>query len=227
MMLIAEEFLLLCLDEAGSRRLSVEKVDPALGGALLAELALMGRIVVADDPGWRQRGRVTVTSTEPTGDTELDRALHAVAAPQGRRAKDLISSMSFRRITKGLRDRLLDRLVTAGVLARRRKPVLGFIPRTVWPTVDAGPRQGVCERLRLALVDRLTPSQRTVGLISLLQATGHLTTAMPGEDRRALQARAKSLTEGDWAAKAVKQAIQEVYAATASVAAGSAAAAGS
>ncbi|MCW2805723.1 MAG: hypothetical protein JWN06_3940 [Propionibacteriaceae bacterium] len=219
-MLIAEEFLLLCLDDdAGTRLLSGEKIDPALGGAVLAELVLLNRVgITTETDRWGRRGRVSVISAEPTGDSELDSALRSIAASGGKRAKDLISSMSFRRITKGLRDRLLARLAAAGVLSRQADTVLAFIPRTVWPTVDPTPEQEVRRRLHSALVDGLTPNERTVILICLLQATGHLAKVVPTEDRKLLKARAKALSEGEWAAKAVKQAIDEVYAATASVA---------
>jgi Golgi phosphoprotein 3 (GPP34) len=64
-MLIAEEFLLLSLDDvSGKKTVSMETLEPALGGALLAELALLERIGVSPrSAGWRERGRVTVTST--------------------------------------------------------------------------------------------------------------------------------------------------------------------
>ena len=70
------------------------------------------------------------------------------------------------------------------------------------------------------------PTERTVALIALLQTTGQLTkvvsTGDNREDKKALKAKAKALTEGDWAAAAVKQAIDEVYAMMASMAAVSA-----
>jgi Golgi phosphoprotein 3 (GPP34) len=44
-MLLAEEFLLLCFDDrTGKKIISSDRIEPALGGALLAELALMERI---------------------------------------------------------------------------------------------------------------------------------------------------------------------------------------
>lgn len=219
-MLMAEELLLLCLDDqAGTPSLSKEKLEPALGGALLVELALMERISVSPETeGWTRRGRVSVSSTVPTDDPELDRAVRAIDALGGKRAKDLISPMSYRRITKGLRDRLLQRLAATGVLAPERVTVLGLFSRTVWTTRDPRPEQDLRERLRSALIDGLTPTERTVALICLLQVTGHLPKVVPTDDRRALRARAKALVDGDWAARAVKQAIDEVYAATASVA---------
>ena len=41
-----------------------------------------------------------------------------------------------------------------------------------------------------------------------------MTKVVPTEDKQALRARSKELTEGDWAAKAVKAAIDEVAAAS-------------
>ena len=44
-MLIAEEYLLLALDEeSGKPRIGSDRLEPALGGALVAELALMERV---------------------------------------------------------------------------------------------------------------------------------------------------------------------------------------
>ena len=51
-----------------------------------------------------------------------------------------------------------------------------------------------------------------MALIALLDAAGFLTKVFVVEDKRALKARAKSLAEGDWAAKAVKDAIAEMTA---------------
>ena len=48
-----------------------------------------------------------------------------------------------------------------------------------------------------------------MALIGLLEATGLLTKVVPSEDKKSLRRRAKELTEGDWAARAVKQAIEE------------------
>ena len=41
-----------------------------------------------------------------------------------------------------------------------------------------------------------------------------MTKVLPGADKKLVKSRAKALTEGDWAAKAVKDAIDEVAAAT-------------
>ena len=215
-MLIAEEYLLLSLDDqTGTKKLSDSYVKPALGGALIVELALMERIgITAHEEGWRKRGRVKIVSAAPTNDPELDLALERLIAAEGTKVKELVSETGgSKRITKGLRDRLLTRLASAGVLVEQPGTVLGFIQRTTWPAENGQHEEDLSARLQSALVGGSTPSERTVALIALLQVTGLLPKVVHTEDERALRARAKELAGGDWAAKAVKDAIDEVTAA--------------
>lgn len=214
-MLIAEEFLLLCLDdESGRKSISGEKIDPALGGAVLVELALMERIgISSDDEGWMKRRRVRVIDTKPTDDDILDDALAYLATKDGKKVQDLITPGSWHPMTKGLRKRLLTRLAATGVLTENRGLALGIFPHTTWPTADPGAETEVRERLRSALVDGLTPTERTASLIGLLYATGHLNKAVPSDDRGLVKRRAKELSEGDWAAKVVKAIIAEIHSA--------------
>ena len=213
-MLIAEEFLLLSLDnESGKPMLGKDRLGPALGGALVAELALMERIgVTPRDAGWSKRGRITITNLTPTDDAELDEALRRLADSEGKKVKAVLSDLASRkvRLSFQLRERLLERLAKAGVLTRREGTVLGFIPRTTWPAGDHAPVDEIRQRLQSALVSGLTPTERTVVLIALLQVTGLLPKVVTTEDKRALRARAKQLSAGDWAAQAVKAAIDEV-----------------
>lgn len=214
-MLIAEEFLLLCLDEkSGRRRVGMDRINPALAGALLVELALRERIgVTADEEGWNRRRRAVLVSATPTDDAELDRALQAVAAHEGRRVSDLVSNSSGRRLSKGLRDRLLQRLAHAGVLSHHRGTVLGFIPDITWPVQDRSALDEVRRRLHAALVAREVPTERTVALVSLLHGARILGKVLDVADPKAVKERAAELSAGDWAARAVKQAIDEAGAA--------------
>ena len=230
-MLIAEEYLLLSLDdETGKPRIGSDRLEPALGGALLAELALMERVgVTPPEAGWTKRGRVTITNLKPTDDPELDAALHKLAENEGKKVKDLLSGFASKknRLSHGVRDRLLERLAAAGMLVQTEGTVLGFIPRTTWPAGDPAPEEEIRRRLQGALVGREIPAERTVALIALLQVTGLLVKVVTTEDKKALRARAKALTEGDWAAKAVKDAIDEAAAASSAAIGATAAAGGS
>ena len=89
------------------------------------------------------------------------------------------------------------------------------------PTLDPAPEQEVRNRLWSALVDGTTPTERTVALVALLEAGGIITKVLAVEDKKALRARATRLSEGDWAAKAVKDAIAEMTAVMVAVTAGS------
>jgi hypothetical protein len=224
--LIAEEFLLLALDEeSGRKTMGAESLEPALGAALIVELALGERIgVTPADAGWRERGRVRILNPAPTDDPELDGLLGELARREGAKVKDLISPMSTKRITKGLPDRLLARLSAAGVLTVEEGKVLGLFPQRRFPTRNPEPEELVRRNLQAALVGGETPTERTTALIALLQATNRVTKVVHTEDKAALKARAKQLSSGDWAAKAVKDAIAETYAVMASV--GAAAGAG-
>ena len=98
-MLIAEEYLLLALDETtGKLRVGSDVLGPALGGALVAELALKERIgVTPHDAGWNKRGRVTISSLEPTDDPVLDPALQKLAENEGKKIKDVLNTAAFKK----------------------------------------------------------------------------------------------------------------------------------
>lgn len=211
-MLIAEEFLLLSLDdERGVRSIGTDRLDPALGAAVLVELALMERIgVTGREAGWGKRGRVTITSTKPTDDPVLDQALSYLVEREGKKVTDLISPMTRRPMTKGLRDQLLSRLGAAGILTERDKRALGVFPMTVWPTADPTAELAVRQRLRSALVDGLTPTERTAALVALLHAVDRVHKVLPDEDKRLVRRRAKELAEGDWAGKALADVIAAI-----------------
>ena len=222
-MLIVDELVLLATDDTSGRSVaSGTDLDAALGAALLVELALRERISIApQDAGWRDKGRVEVINTAPTDDPDLDDLLAKLAEKPGQKVKNLVSPMTWKPISRRLRERRLALLVQRGVLNEERSAVLGLRRH---PAVDPEPEREVRERLRSALVDGLTPTERTVALVALLEAAGILTKVVASSDKKALKARAKQLSEGDWAAKAVKDAVAEMTAVV--VAAGAAGAGG-
>src|SRR5690606_33063628 len=102
---------------------SGQSVDYGLAGALLMELMLADRVTVSDK-------RTAVTDPAPTGDPLADQALALIAGSRrGRKPKDWIGPIS-----KGLRDRVLDRLVQAGLLRREQGKVLWVFPKTRFPS---------------------------------------------------------------------------------------------
>ncbi|MFI6174401.1 GPP34 family phosphoprotein [Nonomuraea sp. NPDC051191] len=196
---IAEELLLLAYSEEEGRQLiGGIQLDPALGGAILAELAAAGRVELADD-------KVTVKDPAPLGDEELDAAL-ARMAEDGKARKP---AWWVQRLQSGkLRWRLLTRLAESGVLAEERRKVLGIFPTTRWPESDPQVEADVRERVT-AVLTGAEPDQRTATLIAIMYAAKLDLKAFPGADR----GRVKEIAEGEWAGQAVAKTISAITAA--------------
>ena len=219
--LLAEDLLLLLLDDEKGSLAASDKVGVALGGAILAELALAGAVTIEEKTLIWRATKVHATGVMPHDAILVDAV--ARVAVKDRSAQDLVS-----RLGKGLKDQLAQRLVDRGILERRRDRVLGLFPRTRWPAVDSRREQEVRSALTACLVQGQEPDDRTAALVALLSAIGHAHKVVDtqglssGEVRR----RAKQVADGDWAAKAVKDAVQAAATALATVAAAGAAGAG-
>jgi hypothetical protein len=209
MTLIAEDLLLLLFDDVTGKAVTDRtKLDNALAGAVVLELAVMGR--VEQDPGDR-RGRLVVTDASPTGDGVLDEALRRIADKQPVKAERVLGG-----IAKHLRDGLLARLADRGALRRQDAKVLGLFPTTQWMAQDSGAEKQVHQRLVDVLVVGLTPDPRTRALVSLLSAVDAVPRVVGvhhGVEKRELKRRAKALAEGEWAGVAVRKAVEAVNAA--------------
>jgi len=212
-MLIAEDLLLLLThDDTGKLAASGAQVDMALGGALLFELTLMGRVDVTgpDDPG--REGRLVVRDPAPTGDPELDEALAVVVDKRGKKPQSVVA-----RLGKGQRDKLYARLVEGGVVRAEEGGILGLFPSRRWPTQDADHETSVRAGLATALRDGRTSDPMTGALVSLLLALRAVhkvvEPASVGLSKAEMNASAKQIAEGDWAAKAVRKAIDAANAA--------------
>jgi hypothetical protein len=138
--LIAEMLLLVAVNDRGHVPFGSDSfVDIGLTGALLAELAIDGRLTIAED------GTVRAGDTRP-GDVLLADAYDAVREHlEGRKARRVIGGLS--RHIGGSRKRVLDRLVEGGVLGRDRRSA--FRP-TRHPVLDAAARQVVLDQVRAA-----------------------------------------------------------------------------
>src|SRR5262249_14586279 len=206
-MLIAEDVLLLLVDDATGRFLvDSTRLDNVLAGAVLVELATIERLGFPPEGSGVRRGRIVVVNSTPPGDPVLDRVLATVAASRPVKPEKLIA-----KLRKRLRATLLERLTEAGVLRRSTRKVMGILPRTVWPTVDSGHRRELRARLQDVLVAGATPDGRTAALVSLLVAVNAAHKVVDG-DKKAVKARAKDIAAGDWAGAAVKKAIDAVNA---------------
>lgn len=221
--LIAEDLLLLLLHDEKGTVVGTINLPPALGGAVLTELALTGAVEVEEDPGrWRTAKVHAVAGARPDDPTLA--AAYDVVAQRPRTAQDLVT-----RLGKHLRDELARRLVERGILERRDTKVLGLFPSKRWPTADPGRERELRFRLTSVLVQGVQPDERTAALVALLSAVdrAHKVVDLAGLPPKVVRKRAKEIADGAWAAKAVKDAIAAATAAVAAVAVAGAVAASS
>jgi hypothetical protein len=186
----------------------------ALGGALLVELTLAQRVDIAGPDDRVREGRLVVRDASPTGDALLDGALAEVGRKEGKKPQGVVGALG-----KGTRARLYERLVEQGVLRAEEGRILGIFPSHRWPAQDAGHEAVVRAGLGTSLRNGTATDARTGALVSLLRALGvvHKTVdpESVGLSKRELNASAKRIAEGDWAAKAVRSAIDAMNAAVA------------
>lgn len=214
-MLLAEDLLLLVTDDA-SGRLSVPEaqVDAGLGGANLVELTLMHKVDLAGEGDEGKPGHLIIRDPSPVGDEVLDAALAIIIAHQGKKPSAVIRPLS-----KNLRRTLYGRLADSGVIRAERGKILGVFPARRWPAQDASHEVEVRRLVTEALAQQITPNERTAAVISLVHALKYehkiVDPRLYGLSRRQLRARAGEIAKGDWAAEAVRKAIDEMIAAVA------------
>ena len=210
-MLIAEDLLLLITDNAsGKPVVGSTELENGLAGAVLLELALAGRVDVEEGRGPVRANRLLVVDPAPTGDQVLDAGLRSIAAKPGRKPESVLGGLR-----KGLRPRLYQRLATQGILRAQEGRVLGLFPTSRWPAADSRHEDALRRDLHAALVVGVQPSERTAAVISLLHAIRAVHKVVgEREDRKRVKARAKEISDGAWAAAAVRKAVDAVNAAT-------------
>jgi hypothetical protein len=211
MTLIAEDLLLLLLDdESGKPVLDDTRLSRVLAGALLIELALDQRISPATEGDATKGGRLVVRNSQPGGDSVLDRALSTLNA-----SKPMKPARAVEKLQKGLRQDLLNRLASQGLVREERGRVLGILPTTHWPATDMAHEARLRAELSQVLVHGMQPTQRTAALTSPLSVVDAVSKVVPSDDRRAVKRRAKEIAEGEWAGVAVRKAVEAVNAAVA------------
>src|SRR5688572_15716525 len=146
---IAEDLLLFALDdEKGTTLWSGAAALPyGLAGALLAELAMRGKVALGD------KQAVAVLDETPTGVDVLDDALRLIAtSKKPRDAKHWVTTFTTK--VKRLRDRLEDRLVAEGILRKDQHRVLFLFPFERLPTDDPSVERGLRDEVRAVLLEQ-------------------------------------------------------------------------
>jgi len=200
MVSLVDELLLLAYDDASGRN-RAEHLEIGLGGAILLELTLTERIDVVDK-------RVRVLDPSPTGDRLLDEVLRRLGEDKPRKPQAVVQ-----RVSKGLRQTVLDDLVSRGVLRFERDRLLGVFPFHRYLPADPTAEADARARLAAAVDAGTAPEARTAALASLVYALRMHSVALPGRNQREVRKALKAISEGSWATDATRKAVEAAQAA--------------
>lgn len=206
-LLIVEDLLLLLMDDDGASVQGAGTLHYALGGAVLTELALIGRIET-DDSGVMNGPRVTPSGEGPLPDPLL-RSAYDTIAKKTQRVQPLLLTLGA-----DLWPVVLDRLAHRGLLRREESRLLGVFRTTRWPAADGRHEAQLRDRIRRVLEDGETPDPRTAATIGLLFASGAMPSLRPPLPWTSTTVtRAQALSSGSWGSEAVSAAVGRTAAA--------------
>ncbi|MET9726961.1 GOLPH3/VPS74 family protein [Streptomyces zaomyceticus] len=203
---LAEEIMLLSLDDESGAAKERQSAAWAVAGGMLLDLVLAGRVSVDD-------GRIRVTDATPTEIPLLDerlRRLDAWCAKKGRAPK--VTDWLTKDHTKAVKA-TIGSLCERGLVREEQHRVLGLFPVTRYPEADGSAERELRARLQTVLRDGPTHHARTTGLLALIHGAKLHRLAFPGVPRKELVPRLEELTAGQWAAEGVRRAIRDMQAA--------------
>ncbi|MEU5146507.1 MULTISPECIES: GOLPH3/VPS74 family protein [Streptomyces] len=201
---LAEEIMLLSLDDESGTQRQRQSVAPALSGAILIELVLAERVSVSGK-------HMELRSTEPTGDPLLDgrlRLMEPWLRGRRRRMRDWLTKDYMK-----VAGPVLERLGERKLVAQQVHKVLGVFPQRRYPEVDGTVERALRERLAAVVLGGVQPDERTAGLIALLHAAKLHRLAFPQHSPGAVKPRMAEIADGQWAAEGVRAAIRDMQAA--------------
>jgi golgi phosphoprotein 3 len=162
---LAEELLLLGLDDkSGEVLLSVSTALPyGIAGAILLDLHLKNRIELTDK-------YVRIISTEKTGNELLDEVLALIQVKiELEEPKFWIRNINGS--VEDLVDKIINVLVSKGILKKEEKKILWIIPVDRFPTNDPLPEVHTRILIRSIVLENAEPSERTLALLSLIKSS--------------------------------------------------------
>ncbi|MFC7976588.1 GPP34 family phosphoprotein [Streptomyces cinereoruber] len=208
---LAEEIMLLSLDDASGAVRERQACQWAVAGGLVLDLVLAGRLSV-------DGGRMAVLDTAPTGVRLLDGRLAMIAAWAAGRSRPQKVTVWLTKDHRKALDATVASLAERGLVGEEERKVMGMFPVRRFPEVDGIVERELRTRLEEAVLRRAEPEDRTVGLVALLHGAKLHRLAFPGLPSREVVPRMREISEGQWAGESVRKAIREMQSAMTAVA---------
>ncbi|MGW5847367.1 GOLPH3/VPS74 family protein [Streptomyces sp. NPDC055254] len=206
---LAEEIMLLSLDDASGAVRERQSVSWAVAGGLLLELVLAGRVSVTGQ-------YLAPADTAPTGDPLLDGRVRLIEAWLRGRDKRRVTDWLTKDRTPSV-GAVLESLRGRGLVTEEQRRVLGVVPVRRHPETDGSYERALRARLAAVVLDGAEPDTRTAGLIALIHSARLHRLAFPDLPRRQVAPRLAETAAGHWASEQVRAAIRDMQAAMVAV----------
>lgn len=204
-----EEIMLLALrNREGTVQLGAN-FQYAIGGAVLADLLLEGRVMVETK---RKKKYLKLTDSTPFGNTVIDECLQKVT--DAKKRAQLRTWVSRFASVKKLKHKVAEQLCRQGILRSDEDKVLLIFSRRIYPEINPEPERQILDRLRDAIftdTDHVEP--RTAVLLSLGKSTGVLKANFDKKKLKTRKDRVERIINGEVTGKATKEAIEAMQAA--------------
>jgi Golgi phosphoprotein 3 len=205
MLILAEELFILALDpEKGNIPSSIAaQLQYGVSGALLADLALMGKI------GLDNKKKLELIDFSLCGDELLDRTLMKIVNSE-RLRKMTHWVKFFSSNSENTYKELGERLVEKGILQKESRKYLWVIPSEAFPEKDASAKYLIKNNLRAVVLTGKKPDAYVLALLSLVRACNMLDSVFTKDElkmaRKLVDQKIQDVTVG----KEVAETIQEI-----------------
>lgn len=204
-----QEIMLMALRDREGTVASGTNYSYAIGGAVLAELLLRGRIAVDNE---KKKKFLRLLDSTPVGDPVVDECIKKIS--KAKKRVQLQTWVGRFAAVKNLKHKVAEQLCSRGILKADEDKVMMIFTRRIYPEVDPEPERDINDRLHEAIftdTDRVDP--RTVVLISLARSTGVLNVNLDKKELKTRKKRIEQVVNGEMTGKATKDAIDAMHAA--------------
>jgi hypothetical protein len=204
-----EEILLLALKDEEGTTYSGTSWPYAVGGAVLAELLLEGRLGLEERKG---RKVVALVNSTPLGEPVADRVLEKIA--HAKKDSDLTTWLARVAGMKDLKHQIAEQMTLKGVLRVETHKVLLIFSRRIYPELDPTPELEIVHRVEHAVFsDDSDLDTRTAILVSLAHVSGILNPVFGKKRVAERRDRLERIVEDRPSAEAARAAIEAAKAA--------------
>jgi hypothetical protein len=189
---------------------AADRLIPGLVGAVLAELAITGKICSSNNH------RLQVEEDNPTGEPILDSAISILKKSDKERKFGYWLNSLFPKPDK-LHKKVTRSLVQKGLLTQEDDNLVWVIPAPIHPEINASAKYDVIQHLRGIVLAKEQASPREIAFLSLISACGLLDLVFLRDERKVASQYINELVVGEAMKDPLLETIQEIDSAIAGV----------